>query len=107
MVQPRIGFVSDPGNMSVGPDQDGSGSSDLAQYWKLPPTSVFRVNQLDAITPSGDLQVAGLTEVEQHGPSIMQQREDAHRAVGRDQVEVGHAAPEQRMSPTEAVMNVQ
>jgi hypothetical protein len=34
----------------------------------------------------------GLTEVEQHRPGIVQQGEDPQRAVGGDQVEIGHAA---------------
>jgi hypothetical protein len=48
-----------------------------------------------------------LTEVEQHGPGVVQQGEHAKRAVGGDQVQIGHAAPEQRVSLTEVVMNVQ
>ena len=37
----------------------------------------------------------------------MQQGEDPQRAVGGDQVEIGHAAPEQRVSLAEVVMDVQ
>jgi len=37
----------------------------------------------------------------------VQQGEDPQRAVGGDQVEIGHAAPEQRVSLTEAGMNAQ
>jgi hypothetical protein len=37
----------------------------------------------------------------------VQQGEDPHRAVGGDQVEIGHAAPEQRVPVAEVIMNVQ
>ena len=37
----------------------------------------------------------------------MEKGEDPQRAVGGDQVEIGHAASEQRMSLAEIVMNVQ
>src|SRR5215468_5619172 len=93
--------------MSVGPNQHGGGSSDLPECWKLPRTNVFGVDQLNAICPWGDVQAAGLTEVEQHGPGAVQQGEYPQRAVGGDQVEIGHAAPEQWVSLTEVVTNVQ
>jgi hypothetical protein len=37
----------------------------------------------------------------------VEQGEDPHRAVGGDEVEVGHAAPEQRVPLAEVVVNVQ
>jgi hypothetical protein len=37
----------------------------------------------------------------------VQQAEDAQRAVGGDQVEIGHAAPEHRVSLAEVVVDVQ
>ena len=37
----------------------------------------------------------------------MQQGENAKRAIGRDEVEIGHAAPEERMPFTEIVVNTQ
>ena len=74
---------------------------------KLPRTSVFGVDQLNAICPWSDVEAAGLTEVEEHRPGIVQQGEDPQRAVGGDQVEIGHAASEQRVSLAEVVMNVQ
>ena len=37
----------------------------------------------------------------------MEEGEDPQRAVGGDQVEIGHAAPEQRVSGAEVVANVQ
>jgi len=50
--------------MSVGPNQHGSGRSDCAKYRKLPDTSVFGVDQLNPIRPWGDVEAAGLIEVE-------------------------------------------
>ena len=49
----------------------------------------------------------GSTEVEQHRPGIVQQGEDPQRAVGGDQVEIGHAASEQRVALAQVVMDVQ
>gem|GEM_PF-6440074 len=34
-----MGWVSHPGNVSVGPNQHGTGSSDRATYRKLPQTT--------------------------------------------------------------------
>ena len=65
------------------------------------------VDQLNPIRPWRDVEAAGLAEVEQHRPGIVQQGEDPQRAVGGDQVEIGHAASEQRVSLAEVVMNVQ
>ena len=67
----------------------------------------FGIGQLDAIRPRSDVEAAGLTEVEEHRPGIVQQGEDPQRAVSGDQVEIRHAAPEQRVSLAEVVMNVQ
>src|SRR5262249_11113819 len=99
--------VSHPGNISVGPNQHGSGSSDRTKYRKLPHTNIFSVDQLNAIRPWSDVEASGLTEVEQHWPGIMQEGEHPQRAGGGDEVEIGHAAPQQRVSLTEVVMNVQ
>src|SRR5712692_2763026 len=93
--------------MSVGPDQHCSGGSHRAKYRKLPNTSIFGVDQLNSIRPGLEVEAAGLTEVEQDRPGIVQQGEYSQRAVGGDEVEIGHAAPEQRVSLTEVVMNVQ
>ena len=70
---PRCGAVSHPGDISVGPNQHGGGSSDRAEHRKLPQTSVFGVDQLNPIRPRSDVEAAGLTEVEQHRPGIVQQ----------------------------------
>ena len=63
--------------------------------------------ELNPIRPWSDVEAAGLTEVEEHWPGVVQQREDAKWTVGGDQVEIGHAASEQRVSLAEVVTNVQ
>ena len=105
--EPEVRSVPHPGNISVGPDQHGGGSGDRAKYRKIPFANIFRVDHLNPIGPWSDVEAAGLTEVEQHWPGIVQQGEYPQRAVGGDQVEIGHAAPEQRVSLTEVVMDVQ
>ena len=65
------------------------------------------VDQLNPIRPWSDVEAAGLTEVEQDRPGIVQQGEDPERAIGGDQVEIGHAASEQRVSLAEVVVDVQ
>ena len=67
---------------------------------------VFGVDELNPICPWSDVEAAALTEVEQHRPGIVQQAENPPRAVGGDEVEIGHAASEQRMPLAEIVMNV-
>jgi hypothetical protein len=57
--------------------------------------------------PRSEVEPAGLTEAEQRRPGIMQQGEDPKRAVGGDQVDIGHEASEQRVSLAEILMNVQ
>src|SRR5262245_2933108 len=105
--EPQVSTLTHPGDVPVGADQHGGGSADLAEYRQLPRAGVFRVRQLDPVRPPGDVEAAGLTEVEQHRPGTVQQGEYPQRAVGADQVEVGHAAPEQRVPLTEVVVNVQ
>jgi hypothetical protein len=51
--------------------------------------------------------VTWLTEVEQYRAGIVQQSEDAQRTFAGDQVEVRHAAPEQRVSLTKVVVDIQ
>ena len=99
--------LSHPGHVSVGPDQHGGGSGDLAEYRELPRPGVLGVDQLDPVRPRSDVEAAGLTEVEQHRPGVVQQLEDPQRAVGGDEVEIGHAASEQRVSLAEVVVDVQ
>ena len=61
----------------------------------------------DAIRPGRDVDGAGLPEVDEHRPGLVQQREDAQRAVGGDQVEIGHPASEQRVALAEVVVDAQ
>ena len=68
--------------------------------------SYLASTRLNPIRPWRDVEAAGLTEVEQHRPGIVQQGEDPQRAVGGDQIEIGHAASEQRMSLAEIVVDV-
>src|SRR5581483_10240675 len=57
-----------------------------------PRSIVFGVDELNAICPWSDVEGAGLSEVEEHWPGGVQQGVDPPRAVGGDQVEIGHAA---------------
>src|SRR5215469_10059053 len=105
--EPLVGTLSYPGDVPVGPDQHGSGGGDRAKDRKLPRAGVFGVDQLGPLRPGGDVEGAGPAEVEYHRPGVVQQGEYPQRAAGGDQVEVGHVAPEQRVSRTEVVVNVQ
>src|SRR3954453_3215319 len=89
--------ISDPHDVAVGPNQHRSGSSDRAEHWELPRTSVASVDLLYAIRPCRDVERAGLAHIEQYRPCIVQQGEDSLRAPRGNQVEIGHAAPEQRV----------
>src|SRR5438309_11111898 len=93
--------------MSVGPNQHGSRGTDRAKHRKLPQTSIFSVDQLYSIRPWRDVEAAGLSEVDQHRPGIVQEGEYPQRATCGDQVEIGHAAPEQRVSRAEVVGDVE
>src|SRR3984893_2985442 len=103
----EVGSVSDPGNVSVGSDQHGSGSGDRAKYRKLPHTDIFSIDQLDRVSRWSDVKAAGLTEVEQHRPGVVQQLEDSERAVGGHEVQIGHPASEQGVALAEVVTNGQ
>src|SRR5512143_4246668 len=95
--------VSDPRDVSVGPDQHGGGSSDRAEDRELPRTSVSSIDPLNPIRPWSDVEGTGLTEIEQYRSGIVQQGEHPPRAAGGDHVEIGPAAPEQRVSRAEVV----
>jgi hypothetical protein len=58
--------------MSVGPDKHRGGSRDRAHNRKLPAADVFGVDQLNPIDPRSDIQAAGLAEVEERRPGIVQ-----------------------------------
>ena len=96
--EPMARSVARPGNISVGPDQHGGGSAHRADYRKTPFANIFRIGQLNATGPWTDVDAAGLTEVQQHRPGVVQQGEYAQRAVGGEEIEIGHAASEQRVS---------
>ena len=93
--------------MPVGSDQHGRGRSDLANGRKLPDAMVPGVDQPDPIRPRRNVETAGFTEVEEHGPGVVQQGEYARGTVRGLQVEVGHAPPEQRVSVSEVVVDVE
>src|SRR5947209_12174077 len=93
--------VSRPGDMSVGSDQHGRGSSDLAKDRELPHARMLGVYEPDSIRPRRNVETAGFTEVEEHGPGVVQQGEHARGTVRGMQVEIGHAPPEQRVSVSE------
>jgi len=71
--EPPPGLVSHPGHVSVGPNQTSDGSRDRPDCRKLPRTHVCGVDQMNAIRPRTDVEAAGLTEVEEHRPGIVQQ----------------------------------
>src|SRR5437764_2188176 len=102
-----VGSVSYPGDVAVRANQHGGGAVDHAEYRELPLPAVARVDQLNSVTPRSDVKAAGLTEVEQHWPRVVQQLEGAERSVGGHEIQVGHATSEQRMSLAEVVVNVQ
>jgi hypothetical protein len=54
-----------------------------------------------------NVEAARLTEIEEERPGVVQESKDPQRAVGGDQIEIGHAASKQRVSLVEVVMNVQ
>src|SRR5438445_3131901 len=99
--------VSHPGHMTVGPNQHGAWRRDRAECRKLPRADVFGVDQLNPICPWSDVEAAGFTEVEEDWPGIVQQGEYARGTVRGLEVEVGHAPPEQRVSLSEVVLDVQ
>jgi len=99
--------VAHPGDVSVGPDQHGAGSRNFPKCGELPRTCVGGVNYLNPIRPSNDVELAGLTELEEHRSRSVHQREDPRRAVGGGQIEIGYAASEQWVPIAEVVVNVQ
>src|SRR6202050_208049 len=95
VTQSGLRTVPYPGDISVGPDQHGCRSGDLAKYRKLPRADILSIDQLDPVSPRRDLNAPPLTEVEQHRLGLVQQREDPQRAVSGHKVQIGHAASEQ------------
>ena len=102
-----IGPVSGPGNMTVWPNQHGSGSRNCAEDRKLPRAGIFGVDRPDPIRPRSDVEVPGLAEIEQYRPGIVQQVGYPQRTICGVQLEIGHAASEHGMPIAEVVVNVQ
>ena len=104
-----------PCHIAVGSNQHCGRSSDRAKYRKLPCASVRCGDYLYPIRPRTDAEAASVaspTEVKEHRLGIVQQRKDSQRAVASDQIEIGHAPPEQRVSLTsftdaEIIVNIQ
>src|ERR1700730_16605276 len=67
--------VSRPGDMSVGSDQHGRGRSDLREDREPPDARMLGVDEPDSIRPRRNVETAGFTEVEEHGPGVVQQGE--------------------------------
>src|SRR4051812_16598381 len=61
--EPRLGLLTYPGHIAVGPDQHDSGSGDRAEHRKLPRAVVSGVDLLDPVRPWRDVDATGLTEV--------------------------------------------
>ena len=83
------------------------GAATLAQDRDPPRAIVLGVDQADSIGPRSDVEAADFTEVEEHGPGVVQQGEYAGGAVLGVHVEVGHAPPEQRVPLAEVVVDVE
>ncbi len=92
--------------MPIGSDHHSRRRSDLASDRELPYAIVAGVDQPDSTRPRRDVNAAGLTEAEEHGPGVVQQGEHARGTVGGVHVEVGHAPPEQRVPVSEVVVDV-
>ena len=98
--------LSHPGHVTVRPDQHGARSRDRAECRKLPLSGISGVDQLNPICPCGDVE-ARFAEVEEHRPGAVQQGEHARGTVRGMEVEVGHAATEQRVPLPEVVVDAQ
>src|SRR5664279_3948454 len=51
----QVRAVSHPGDISIGPNQYGSGSRDRAKFRKFPCSDIFSVDQLDPVCPCRDV----------------------------------------------------
>ena len=67
--------------MSISPDQYGRRCGDRAKHREVSHAFVCGVDAPDPIRPRHDVEAAGLTEVEQHRPGMMEQGQDPERAV--------------------------
>src|SRR3954469_7120368 len=93
--------------MSVASDQHGRGSGNLAEERELPWALVLAVDEPDSLRPRGDVEAPSFTEVQQHGPGVVQQAVHTRRTCGGVQVEVGHSPTDQRVSFAKVVVDVE
>ena len=75
MLSARVGALSDPRHMSVGPNQNGAGSRDESDCRKLPLTQVFGVDQGDAMArmelcSAADIEEGGALRIEAGGLTL-------------------------------------
>jgi hypothetical protein len=66
-----------------------------------------RINYTNTIRPSSDIDGLGFIQIEEQWPRIVEQSEQSPGLAIRDQVKVGHTAPDQRMSFDGGVTDVQ
>src|SRR5207302_2578751 len=107
LAQSRVSAIANPGDVSIGTHQYGGRCTDLAEYWKCPGAGIRGIDELNSVGPRCDVEATSVTEVEQHRLGVVQQREHSHGAVRSRQIQVRHAAPQQRMSLTEVIRNVE
>src|SRR5260221_6494622 len=67
-----VGALSHPRDIAVRPNQQGSGSRDRAERWKLPYASVPSVDPSHPIRPERDVERVAVTEIEQDWSSLLQ-----------------------------------
>lgn len=111
-----IGKTCDAG-VSPGHDLDTGGKGEYrygAEDRTLPPRTIRRVEHSHPIRLGRDVYAARLAEeaarlarVEEYWSGNVQQGEDPQRAARGDQVEIGPAAPKQRVPSAEVAMDVQ
>src|SRR5580765_6651877 len=107
VAQSVIRAVAYPRDVPIRPDQNGSGGYYLADRRKLPVAGIFGVDRQDSVCTAGGVETPGLAKVQKDRVGVVEEGEYAHRSTGRDHVEIGHAASEQRMSLAQVVMDVQ
>src|SRR4051794_37540136 len=93
--------------MAVWSDQHRRGSGDLAEKGQLPGALVLSVVEAHPRCPTTDIEAARVTEVQQHRPGLVQQREHTRRAFSGVEVEVGHPPTDQWMPLADLVVHVE
>jgi hypothetical protein len=79
---------------------------DRPDHRQLPRACVPSIDRLHAICPGSDVEVPRLPEVEKHRPGLVEQGENPHRPIVRDQLEIRHAASQKRVSLSKIVMKI-